>query len=126
MQSGFAADLYIVLCSTCLLIIRENWNFVCKRSNNSKQGASDIGWGGGCCVKVLMVIFRWLAASSLFTLNKNIILFGVPVLTQWTEYNYGSCGRGVRWIMEVINEFTVHNMWHLLHVNCSSECYVNR
>jgi hypothetical protein len=82
-----------------------------------------MGWG---YVKVLMVIFRWLAASSLFILNKSIILFGVAVLTQWTEYNYGSCGRGVRWIVAVINEFAVHSMWRLLHINCSSECYVIR
>jgi len=36
MQSGFAAELYIVLCSSCLLIIRVYWDFACRRNNTSK------------------------------------------------------------------------------------------
>lgn len=42
MQNGFAVELYIVLCSTYLLIIRVCWDFACGRSNTSKQGASDM------------------------------------------------------------------------------------
>lgn len=41
--------------------------------------------GGG--EKVSMVIFWWFAAFCLFILNKSIILFGLAVLIQWTEYN---------------------------------------
>lgn len=78
MQSGFAADLYIVLCSTCLLIIRENWNFVCKRSNNSKQGASDIGWGGGVVWR-----YSWLFSGGL----------QLPPCLRWTKISFYSACR---------------------------------